>query len=523
MKKHYKLASVAVAIGSFFNTASAQSFFKDLTPGTVSTYIMAQKVISNNKMYFVASVGGGFAKQQLWKTDGTVAGTVLVNDSIIQSNNGNRVELIGEINSTMYYTLTPSPTSGVVELWKTDGTQAGTTKVTNIDFVIGQSAAPSNFTIADNKIFFIHGKDHGTELWVTDGTAAGTMEVIDLAPGTSGPIQSPGVEIKPMIAFKGKVYFSGGTQVGNYELYSSDGTAAGTTLVKDLNTKPNSGGEPANWLISDNELYFTANDNDGSNLWKTDGTTTSKVSSVNNASQPKLYKNNFYFLSGVKLWKSDGTAGGTVQLADSVGTTINGILNDFMFTTYPKFKPVPPYYDYFYWKVDLTTGSKTAVSGKLQGTVTSEILDGKMYSVRLDSGSTSAVGLWVNDGTEEGTKKIFDGTSIGSPIVFNNMLFFNNGDAEHGVELWSMGSSPSSGLMINQIPSAISVYPNPTSGKFTVGHSSDKMMVEVYGINGQQVLQQSGNEIDLSGKPAGLYFIKAIDSDKIYTAKVLLK
>ncbi|MES2689596.1 MAG: hypothetical protein V4658_04290, partial [Bacteroidota bacterium] len=256
MKKHYKLASLAVAVGSFLNTASAQSFFKDLTPGTASTYIMAQKVVSNNKMYFVTSVGGGFAKQQLWKTDGTANGTVVVNDSIIKSNNGNRVELIGEINGMMYYALTPSPTSGNVQLWKTDGTAAGTAKVTDIDFVIGQSAAPANFTVAGNKIFFTHGKDNGTELWVTDGTAAGTMEVIDLATGNSGPIKSPGVEIKPMVAYKGKVYFSGGTQVGNYELYASDGTAAGTTLVKELNTRPNSGGEPGTWAIFNDELYF---------------------------------------------------------------------------------------------------------------------------------------------------------------------------------------------------------------------------------------------------------------------------
>ncbi len=194
-----------------------------------------------------------------------------------------------------------------------------------------------------------------------------------------------------------------------------------------------------------------------------------------------------------------------------------------MFTTYAKFKPVAPYYDYFYWKVDLANGTKAAISSKVQGTVTSEILDGKMYSIRLDSGSTSSVGLWVNDGTEEGTKKIFAGNGIGAPFVFNNMLFFNNGDAEHGVELWSMGSVPSTGLIKNKIDATITVYPNPTSGKFTVPHSSDKMVVEVYTINGQKIAQQPQQEVDLNGQPSGLYFVKVIDGDKIYTSKVLLK
>src|SRR5436305_170855 len=69
---------------------------------------------------------------------------------------------------------------------------------------------------------------HGEELWRSDGTPAGTALVKDLNPG-SGP-SSPST----LTVVGPTVYFAAYEPTGGYELWRSDGTAAGTALVKDI-------------------------------------------------------------------------------------------------------------------------------------------------------------------------------------------------------------------------------------------------------------------------------------------------
>src|SRR5690606_17210362 len=110
------------------------------------------------------------------------------------------------------------------ELWKTDGTTSGTMMVKDIN-PSGDSYA-SNLTALDDKLFF--SADNGTddiELWYTDGV--GTMMVKNINPnGSSNPAN--------FVEFNGKIYFSANDDVNGAELWVSDGTAAGTVLVKDI-------------------------------------------------------------------------------------------------------------------------------------------------------------------------------------------------------------------------------------------------------------------------------------------------
>jgi ELWxxDGT repeat protein len=83
---------------------------------------------------------------------------------------------------------------------------------------------------------------HGVELWKTDGTAAGTIMVKDIAPGAQSS------RVTALSAFNGKVYFSASDNINGDELWCSDGTAAGTTMLKDINTAHvgNTGSLPKN-------------------------------------------------------------------------------------------------------------------------------------------------------------------------------------------------------------------------------------------------------------------------------------
>ncbi|HZN66605.1 MAG TPA: ELWxxDGT repeat protein, partial [Tepidisphaeraceae bacterium] len=77
------------------------------------------------------------------------------------------------------------PQSGM-ELWKSDGTPAGTVLLR--DFLPGPlGSAPHAFAAAAGAVYFVADDGvAGSELWKTDGTAGGTVRVADVTPGPQG-------------------------------------------------------------------------------------------------------------------------------------------------------------------------------------------------------------------------------------------------------------------------------------------------------------------------------------------------
>ena len=69
------------------------------------------------------------------------------------------------------------------ELWKSDGTAAGTVLVEDIRLGAGNSSLPSQLTNVNGVLFFTADDGvNGRELWKSDGTAAGTVLVKDISP-----------------------------------------------------------------------------------------------------------------------------------------------------------------------------------------------------------------------------------------------------------------------------------------------------------------------------------------------------
>src|SRR5262245_34728643 len=83
---------------------------------------------------------------------------------------------------------------------------------------------------------------------------------------------TPDSGLRQLTAMNGLLYFEANDAIHGYELWKSDGTAAGTAIVKDIN--PGTGSSnPFNLTNVNGTLFFTAND--GTNhqqLWKSDGT-----------------------------------------------------------------------------------------------------------------------------------------------------------------------------------------------------------------------------------------------------------
>ncbi|MBC7820459.1 MAG: matrixin family metalloprotease, partial [Planctomycetaceae bacterium] len=154
----------------------------------------------NGTLFFAATTPG--AGNELWKSDGTVEGTVLVKDINSGAINGVTSSFpsgLTNVNGTLFFVATDDfmrRNDGILRraLWKTDGTSEGTVMVADVTPFIPSPGA-SGFIVAVGDTLYFSGsddhvsledEDHGTELWKSNGTAAGTVEVANIAPDIPG-------------------------------------------------------------------------------------------------------------------------------------------------------------------------------------------------------------------------------------------------------------------------------------------------------------------------------------------------
>jgi ELWxxDGT repeat protein len=261
------LALSAVLIGIAAQPGSARAatvttaLVKDINP--VDSSRPYPLIPIGGTLFFVAE-GNSSPGRELWKSDGTEAGTVMVKDYLTDDPSELYPDWLTDVGGTLFFSAPEANFSTSRELWKSDGTEAGTVVVKDIN-PDGSSGSPTWLTdVGGTLFFFADDGTHGHELWKSDGTEAGTVIVKDINPDDSS---------RPtwLTNVGGTLFFSAeGDSSTGHELWKSDGTEAGTVMVKDINP---GGSSSPRWLADvEGTLFFSATDGThGSELWTSDG------------------------------------------------------------------------------------------------------------------------------------------------------------------------------------------------------------------------------------------------------------
>jgi ELWxxDGT repeat protein len=355
--------------------------------------------------YFVAN--DGIHGYELWKSDGTKKGTVMVKD-IDPTGSHEGPRYLTEMNGTLYF----SANAGGYGLWRSDGTEDGTLEIKHVE--------ASDLINIDGVLYFsgtCTGDKYG--LWRSDGSKTGTVEI-------------KGISAYDLVESGGTLYFAGTDKEHGTELWKSDGTQEGTVMIKDifpgLESKwhPN-GSFPFSLTDVDGMLFFAATDAEyGRALWKSDGSRAGTVmvkdiypeqtlSPTSTFEQMTAVGNVLFFVAGdeihgKELWKSDGTEKGTIMVKDIYPGELDSdpkeliAVDGMLYFTAENWENGREL-----WKSDGTQAGTRMVVDLMEGWPGSMVhidgkLNGKVFFHAVDA--NGSVGLYSSDGTEKGTQVI---------------------------------------------------------------------------------------------------------------------
>jgi ELWxxDGT repeat protein len=404
-----------------------------------------------------------FYQKDLWKSDGTVAGTIKIKTFGLNSAtepNGNTKGLTAfdirdmEYNNGLVFFTMTDETNSKIDLWKTDGTEAGTIRL--YEGCQSQIASYNNYIY-----YFIAGTPDmfgatPFSLRRHNGTTGGFVKNLAATSAANIPRFFGIVNNQLLFSADGTIAVNSNNVNSGMELWKTDGSAAGTVIVKDINPEtpnnfppgPFSAGknsilyanegnfingvlsEPAlhkRSIIDNNILYFNADDGvNGREVWKSDGTEAGTVLVKNvltgiSGSDPAYFypfNGNLYFMSidnptngNRGFYKTDGTTIGTVLVKSEILHSQYNIDAYYNIVSASPAEPIP--YAVLNNRLYFV-GKEPTNSLKNQ------------YNEPLTSPFNE---IWSSDGTPEGTKQLKNLAKVNSinPVnmySWNGSLYF---------------------------------------------------------------------------------------------------
>ncbi len=407
-------------------TAAGTTLVSDINPGPgygLADYLGFEPRVLGNVAYFLADDGAHGL--ELWRSDGTAAGTAMVKD--ISPGLANGVSYVARVGGVLLL----STMSG---LWRSDGTAAGTTPIAGGLWIDAGAVSSGGVLYFDHP----NAVNGNVELWRSDGTAAGTRLVSSFPAGAY-----PDDRISEMVAVGSTLYFRAGSDRGP-ALWRSDGTPAGTSVVSYV---------PAEMLIPLTTTLLFRTSGTSNKLWRSDGTsagTSVLMEGVDELRQPRggLGPSAVFLRgsgAGAQLWRSDGTPAGTrlvtvlpatLQLRD--GWFWRGADGRFLFVLRDGQGGQDPLADQV-WVTDQTEEGTLPVAAGYREIL---IADGGGWYLNGSSG------LYWTGGTPGSTREIKPG-SYAPPVESESAGFVGGRQLlTEGPRLWSSDGATGGGAVI---------------------------------------------------------------------------
>lgn len=346
------------------------------------------------------------APAQLWRTDGTAAGTVPVLKYGLANGAGVNGRLVQFGTRALFVT---ADADGASSLWITDGSGGGTTRLRT--FRGATDGVPSNFVVAQSVVFFSaqlgsDANDPGKELWVTDGTADGTRMVADVA---SGPVSSSPLGIA---TFGNGLVFEYTLASGQRGVALTNATNTGAVVVNvapyNARTTPTPAAGPigTDIMLAVSGTYTRVDVNTG-DVGPTIMNDFSGAPFVESFGNLCLISNSTSF-QGIAA-RTDGTSIGTVRIGLSGG--IGRVTTPIFRTPTSVVLPVHAINGLELWRSDLTDVGTSRLVSLSQGVATNlvrgVVAGGKFWIL---ASSLTSSGWWSSDGTADGTKSVLSGS-----------------------------------------------------------------------------------------------------------------
>lgn len=553
---------VAALFGVGTHASYAQRFFKAKAVEVKTfdaPYVIESVYPMSNKLVIFVKYGGNNA--ELWASDGMPGGTVMLKDAYAgddaQKNSPafrNFVSLNGKYYISAPFKTGPMATDVDKELTVTDLTAGGTSKV---DIRTGNNTVtgPYGFVLFDGKVFFnAAGADGAPSLHMHDGlsapvAAAGLREYDEAVvmnnelyfDGTTGGAAARGLYkmsnaasapvlvsdfaiMESLHVLGNKIVFWAQKETNDNigkELYVSDGTPAGTVLLKEMVPGKNA---PANigrritladrtieqFVVLNGNAFFKVYDVAAGlhHIYRTDGThagTVSIYSSGTGAEMPMVTGNrivfNAYENNRWQLFATDG-----VIPPQAVGEAASSA---YYMLTYPA----------------LSEACSYSESGLL-------LINGTSYA----NGGVKGNELLITDGTYAGTRSVKivtadDGTELAGRLrysVIGNDMYFVVGKTIYKTDLTALETyNPQLSVDNVHVNNKMKLYPNPLSGNelsIETGNTyTGQGQVSIYDMSGIKVFESETTITNGKAKIADICLPHSTYSIKLITATGVFK
>jgi ELWxxDGT repeat protein len=216
-------------------------------------------LVAGGRVFFAADdrVHG----KELFVSDGTSSGTRLVSD-IVPGPGSSNPELIGESGGSVLFAATAAA-GPIRQIWRSDGTAAGTFQVGSFGAIPTSSAIRSLPAIAFGGRLVLWGRD-------LTSNADGLVAVDTALTSAALTVTFPSSYVPSWLAVAGGKLFFGVTPVLSGEVWATDGTQSGTVKLLDGSVFMFDGTFHPTAL--GNRLVFSAYAGSTPTLWTSDGT-----------------------------------------------------------------------------------------------------------------------------------------------------------------------------------------------------------------------------------------------------------